>query len=283
MFDIWNQSIPLAEKIYKTNNYKIKENQLCKNGICYVFFSSNNIWFPNTEEAFRRSFIDNDYYEWQRFENIKAEKIIFIRDIYKSWYVAGINETVNSIDALCSMLKKETNGMKVITVGSSAGGYMAALAAAYLKAEYGICFSAQFDITVKGALEVNPLLQKYSSDLSRNKYYKISDIIKESKVDIYYFLPAFCSQDLDQLSRVEGVENIHILKIGAKRHGVPVLTGNLNCILQMNKDALNKLFADYNKKVVGILQISVRLSGIAKTCSFFINDIIKVVKNKVRR
>lgn len=162
MFDIWNQSIDIVEEIYNTDNYVIKTKHDCQNGVCYIFFSSNNIWFLNTEEAFKYSFVSNDYYEWRNFERLSVEKMIFIRDIYKSWYVTGINSRIDSVDSLIKFLKRETEGMKIITVGSSARGYMAALMAACLHAEYSICFSGQYDLTLRSILDVNPFLKNIS-------------------------------------------------------------------------------------------------------------------------
>lgn len=278
MFDIWNDYVDIAETIYDKENYQIKVNRNCHNRVCYVFFSSNFIWFPNTEEAFIRSFVDNDYYEWRNFERLPAEKIIFVRDIFKSWYVTGINSRLNSIDAVVEFLERETAGMKVITVGSSAGGYMAALTAARLKAEYSICFSAQFDLMVDEALGVNPFLKKYLQDADRSRYYTIVDIIQESKVDIFYFMPAYSDYDLDQMSRVDKLANVHILKIASRHHGVPLLTGNLDNLLRMDKEGHIRLHAENKNRIVGIISMSIRLSGVWGTCVCIRKEILKMMK-----
>lgn len=283
MFDIWNDHVDIAEKVYQKENYIIKANYDCHNGVCYIFFSSNNIWFPNTEESFRRSFIDNDYYEWRNFGKLPAEKFIFVRDIYKSWYVTGINSRLDSVDTVIDFLRKETIGMRVITVGSSAGGYMAALMAACLNAEYSICFSGYFDLTVKGALGVNPFLKKFRQDPNKNRYYQISDIIKNSRIDIFYILPAYSDLDLEQLSRVTEIDNVHIIKIASHHHGVPLLTGNLDKLLRMSKEDLMYLFAENRNRIVGVISMSVRLSGIMGTCSCVQKDVCKVLKKFMRR
>ena len=45
---------------------------------------------------------------------IRHEKIIYIRDIWLSWYVVGINAKYNTIDALIKKMREETEGMQVI-------------------------------------------------------------------------------------------------------------------------------------------------------------------------
>lgn len=283
MFDIWNNHINIAEETYNKENYQIKVNSDYRDNVCYIFFSSNKIWYPNAEESFRKSFIDNDYYEWKKFLELPAQKIIYVRDIYKSWYVTGINQSMNSIDAVIDFLKKQTVGMRIVTVGSSAGGYMAALTAALLSAEYCICFSAQFDLTVDGALGVNPFLKKYSRDKNRSQYYNIVDIIKKSQSDIFYFMPAFSDSDKEQMERVLDIKNVHILKIASHRHGVPLLTGNLDNLLQLDRDSLISLFDSEKGQIVEILSISIKLSGILGTCKCIKNDLIKMAKKYIRR
>lgn len=127
MFDIWNQRVLLAEEAYHLDNYKIEYNNAVINNECVIYFFSNNIWYPNTEEAFRKSIVENNRYEWNRNSYRIGKKNIYLRDIYKSWYVQGINDKINSVDAIVDWLRKETSGYEVVCIGSSAGGYMAAL------------------------------------------------------------------------------------------------------------------------------------------------------------
>lgn len=282
MFDIWNQHNELAEKIYNETNYCIVEHFDQQNKMCFVFFSSNNIWFPNTEEAFMRSFVENDYYEWKKYSDLPVEKIIYVRDIYKSWYVTGINQRLDSVDKVIEFLEKETEGMDIVTVGSSAGGYMAALTASLLRARYCICFSPQFDLTVSGALGVNPFLKKYIQDTKRQQYYKITDIIRNSETEIFYFMPAYAKSDLEQLRKVKDVQNIKILRIASRHHGVPILKGNISTLLSLNQDELNELFDSKSEKIVGKCELSVELCGVSKTLLHMKNEIISQVRNKLR-
>ena len=84
MFDIWNQKNELAEKAYCEDNYKIQYHNDVDNNECVIYFSSNGIWFPNTEEIFRREIIQNDRYEWIHRPYRMGRKNIFVRDICKS-------------------------------------------------------------------------------------------------------------------------------------------------------------------------------------------------------
>ena len=283
MYDIWNNSYGEVEKVYQGKNYRIVKDGNCHNGICYIFFSSNNIWFPNTEKAFRYSFLENDYYEWLRYSSLEAEKIIYIRDIYKSWYVAGINANLNSLDKVITFLKKQTANLKTITVGSSAGGYMAALAAAMLHAERCICFSAQFDLETNEALGTNPFLQKYEKDPNCRKYYKIADIIKISNTRIFYIMPAFSKVDFAQSNCVQEVANVYTLKIFSHYHGVPIFTGNMNKLLELNQEQLVALFKEQKGKITGKITISIKLCGMVGTLGCLEKELIRIIKKSIRR
>lgn len=283
MYDIWNNNFIVVEKIYNHGNYHIVTNANIKNKVCYIFFSSNNIWFPNTEEAFRHSFIENNYYEWMNYSSLPAEKIIYVRDIYKSWYVTGINSKLNSVDSVIDFLKEQTINMKVITVGSSAGGYMASLVAALLNAKYCICFSAQFDLITDGVLGSNPFLKKYLKDKERSKYYNIIDIIKNSETCIFYIMPAYSETDITQSNKVKEIPNIKTMKISSRRHGVPMFTGNLNNLLSMNITRLNAFFDTKQGKVMGMISISIELTGLIGTINCIKKEIIKIAKKYIRK
>ena len=283
MYDIWNSKLVAVDEVYKKDNYRIVENMECANRVCYIFFSSNNIWFPNTEEAFKRSFINNDYYEWSNFTGLNAEKFIFVRDIYKSWYVSGINKQMDSIDKVADFLREQTRNMKVITVGSSAGGYMAALMAALLNAERCICFSAQFDLTLDDTVEKNPFLRKYKDEPNRSKYYDITKKIEGSKTSVFYIIPAYSKGDILQMKSVEKIPNVKILKISSHHHGVPVFTGNLGKLLTMDKEELESFFASKNEKISGMIKISVELCGVITTVKAMKYEMKKVYKKIVRR
>lgn len=126
-------------------NFLIEYNEQCSSKeYCAIYFCSNDIWFPHTEEIFRKRIVKNNFFEWYRCRIARAYKHIFVRDVFKQWYLTGINGEINSTDKLYEFLKKETAGYKVITLGSSAGGYASALFGPMLGAVQSICFNAQF-------------------------------------------------------------------------------------------------------------------------------------------
>lgn len=283
VFDIWTKREPLAEEIYNKDNYKIIDNPHGTRDECILYFSSNNIWFPNTEEAFKHSFVENDYYEWVKYGSTVSKKAIFFRDIYKSWYVTGINRHISSIDKLVEFIKKETEGMEVITVGSSAGGYMASLIGALVKAKYVICFSAQFDLNIKGAIGANPNLKRFEFDSERNKYFNIVEIIKESKVPLFYIMPAYSQSDSYQRCQIQNCLNCHTIQMRSMHHGVPVLKGNIRELLCLDINEIEALFDANQNRIIDRFGFSVQLCGRLKTFSYLKDDVLKLVLKKLRR
>lgn len=96
------------------------------------FFSGNGLYYPNTISSFCKTVVEQNRYEWWNVghseEIVKqAGKIIYVRDVYKQFYVKGINVEINCIDKLCELLKELTMGMRVVTCGNSAGGYIAVI------------------------------------------------------------------------------------------------------------------------------------------------------------
>lgn len=103
------------------DNYKIEytgEGREC----VAVYLTSNALFYPHTAEKFNEAVIERDRYEWTRLKIRRAQKHIFVRDIYKQWYASGINSTINSIDKLTEWLRKETSGYNSLIINGSSGG-----------------------------------------------------------------------------------------------------------------------------------------------------------------
>lgn len=129
-----NESEQLLNRYYKENNFEIVDlNQSKKKKrICYVFFSSNGLYKSRNNVVDVEEMHETNRYEWKSIcENKKiirkASRIIYLRDVFKAFYIKGINEKYNSIDKVIDFLSKETNGMDVVLAGSSAGAYMSLL------------------------------------------------------------------------------------------------------------------------------------------------------------
>ena len=81
-------------------NYKIEYNNSCKANICAIYFSSNDIYYPNNEDIFQKRIVEKNVFEWYN-TRINARKHIFIRDIFKQWYLEGINAKLDSPECIC--------------------------------------------------------------------------------------------------------------------------------------------------------------------------------------
>ena len=215
----------LFDKVYSGNNYLIKDNkQNNVEKIAVLYFSSSGIYFPNTEEMFSKAFVENDKYEFLDSElKIKADKEIYIRDIAKQFYITGISQMCPDMDSLFQLLKKETEGFKVITVGSSAGVYAATLIGYLLNAELIYCFSGYFNLEIVDT-ETWFYVEKYKNNRSRNKYYKLGNYIKTNKTKLVYFYPTRLSDDVKQAEYLMKYKNDNMAIVGMTSglHGVCV-------------------------------------------------------------
>ena len=123
----------LLKKYYAEDNYKIVDfNHKKRTNICYVFFSSNGLYKDRNDMEIIRKMHESDRYEWSYISLNKkirrhADRIIFLRDIFKIFYIRGISEKINTISKIKNLLDEETKGMKIIFAGSSAGAYMSLL------------------------------------------------------------------------------------------------------------------------------------------------------------
>lgn len=232
-FDIWDLNNQTIREVYEKNNYEcIDTGKVSK--WCYIFFSSNGLYYPDTKENFDEQIVRNNRYEWKWVvKNSKipqnAGRIIYVRDIYKRWYSYGINATANSIDKTIELLKRLTEGFQVVTIGSSAGGYMATLAAVKLQAAYCINFSGQY---------------KIAEDLG-NPYYNLVSLLENYQGKIFYFVPALCPDDVEQYQLIDGEKCVKCFYFDDNKHASTMLTGNMPYIVESMEARLEQLYDKY--------------------------------------
>lgn len=256
----------LLDRVYETDNYK---EVVCGKGKkAYLFFSSNGLFFPDEYTVAEKVLIQQDRYEWENIVSDKTilkdcGKIIFLRDVYKSWYVQGINSKIDSADKLGGFLKKKCDGYKVVTVGSSAGGYAAVLFGLMLKAEMVFCFSGQFDLyNHKNVLTTYPRLQRFKNEEERNKYYNLIPLISSNReVPIFYFCPIKSEDDAKQYELVVNKKMLYIFRMDSEIHGNVVKPQNYKHLFGGGRTYLKALSFCLKKSMISMERLYFLTSG----------------------
>ncbi|MGN0157152.1 MAG: hypothetical protein ACI39N_07870 [Lachnospiraceae bacterium] len=279
----------LAKTYREYDNYKeIVINEDKKT--CYIFFSGNGLYYPNTVEEFEKTVIQNDRYEWIRtteselFRN-HAGKVILVRDIYKSWYQAGININEDSIEKVCRLLEKLMKGYEVITCGNSAGGYMAVIAGVWLNAKVIFNFGGQCSL-IKSFKDFSDKNRKFIEEQSKKNEGKWLDIIEWSirnlKTPIMWFYAGKCPRDIQQIEefkkKSEGMEqfkNLKFFSINSDTHGFYLLSGNAEWIICKDIKELVELSEHYKGKLINMRILAI------KTMPF--HDAVSAIKKDLAR
>lgn len=215
----------LINKELAKPNYLIEKNDEHKDKYMVIYFSSMGLFGKDNIDLFKYKIMEKNVFEFFKTRIEKASKHLFVRDLQQVYYSKGINNEINSLEKLIDFLKQETMDYKVITVGSSMGGYAATLFGLILKAEYVFSFSGQFGI---------------SSELSLN--YNLVEMVKESEIPIYYMYPSDYRDDIEQVKLIKDCDNIHFLPFKSSTHGVPVIKDVLIRILNSDIKNLNKMY-----------------------------------------
>jgi hypothetical protein len=269
-------------ELYGGVNYKINDYPENPDGYCYIYFSGNGIFDPNTEASFYKTIVVNNRYEWTKWKAVNPAREIFIRDINKCWYYKGISSQYDCIEKTSELLRELTQDYagRVITVGSSAGGYAAVLFGVMLDALRVFAFSAQFNIdTQLEQLDWINYIKNY-------RYSDIIPLVKNSTVPIYYFFPCLADWDSKQSQLIKNIDNVYAFPIKSKLHGKAVYANNMPTILAMNDNELNVLKVKFENKPTSPFVISVYLLGFMRSMTFFLINIIKPIYyrlNDIRR
>lgn len=226
----------IVRNVYDTqHNYLIEYNEQCKDKTyCAVYFCSNDLYYPNVEDIFRKRIVEKNFFEWYNLRIEKAYKHIFVRDVFKQWYLSGINQSIDSPERLIEFLKNETDGYRTIMSGSSAGGYAAILYGSILKVERVFAFNPQVELTsllTKSNEKTNPLIFRLKDGPYR-KYFDIVPFIMPM-MNIYYFFSNQSRWDIEQRSYLGDTKGIHLLPFRSTHHGIPFLKVALPVILNM--------------------------------------------------
>ncbi len=264
----WENRI-LQSKFSGWQNVKIRENQV-DNSKCYIYFSSNDLYIKDSESDFKKKIVENDRYEWLNRRTKEIPRMeIFIRDIWLSWYVNGINGELNSFDKLIDYLKEATQGLEITTVGVSSGGYEASIVAAKLGAARCFDFSGQFSLIHHfNHVKTNPFLKRYYSEYPDGGNLEVYRIIDGADTVIYYFLPMKSAQDIEQAKYAAKCGNVRCIRFSSKRHGSPVLSISLPELLSWDNNKLDGLFDRSEKHELNTICFSMRVSGVLRTFWF---------------
>lgn len=276
MYTIGEINKDFLECMREKDNIKIKYYGNSKK--CYIFFSSHAIYYPNTKEIFNEVIVKQDRYEWEKLASPKeivenSRMHIFVRDIYKQWYVEGINKQINSIKRLLSYLKEITKDYEVITVGNSAGGYMAVIAAEYLKATY--CFNFAGQISLLDEIGHNYLLAAACDDTSKSCYFNIGNLYRSIGCKVYYFYAKKNAEDCKSYGLIEKYENVIGFGFRQKIHGISMFSDNMIPILCSTEEEMDKLSKIYKNRMIN------RWEFLLRTTSF--KTMLYVVWKRVRK
>lgn len=267
-----------VKRQFKNNNYEI-EYTGSKSGKCLICFSGNGLYFPNTMETFEKRIMKDDRFEWKNITRSKYvqktyQKIIYVRDIFKCWYLLGINEEISDIEKVRIFLEKETKRYEIYTLGNSAGGFAAVLFGCLLKAEVVFDFSGQFYLDITKDQVLSKLEKTYE------KYFGLKEIVSKSRCKIFFFVPDKAESDLKNYEYIKECKNIYAFFIKSRFHGTTIAGVNYQYILKRTKEEMIRLHKKCHDKSVGRYPFLFLSAGILQGTKAFFGMILYRRKHK---
>jgi hypothetical protein len=218
---------------------------------CIIYFSSDAIFHPDTLEKFYEQLIKKNRYEWYHTRIDCGAKHIFVRDVKKQHYLNGINNCLDTLEKVTDFLRAETSGYKIITLGSSSGGYAAVFFGQKLNAERIYCFNGQFLLNEKYFWRFTDveksIVERYSS--LKNFFTAPSKI--------FYFHSNRSPLDIEQFDNIKK-SGVNLISFNSRSHRIPFLKCCLPVILNMDvrylKTLSNKRYTPwfFSIKMVGL-------------------------------
>jgi hypothetical protein len=283
----------LVMDIYNNSpNYKIEINDEAEGNLCVIYFSSNGIYVKNTEEEFSRVIIKKDRFEWQKTKIEKAKKHIFLRDVTKNGYLDGINSKLNTMHKIIEFLRVETKGYRVVTLGSSSGGYCAFVAGVMLEADYIFSFTGQFSYDVsffqfdlcfdkETRIKRREEKKKYADNHEIYPYFDIlNNYMKRCEIPIFFFTSTL-KMDMVQANLVKGRANVFTFEMDSDDHRLPVYIFNFSAIINSDPQHLLNLGTKYAYKKISKFKFSVEIMGFKETVKNLLRQKVRNKRSKI--
>jgi len=272
---------PIVFKAYEgMDNYIIEK--VSDKKLAVIYCSSNGIYYPNEYDIFKRYMLDANKFEWiKRDWKIKDAGLnIYIRDVFKQWYIKGINSQINSIDKLINFIKDKVSGYDIIVLGSSAGGYIATILGCRLNAKYVLNFAGQFDLTFQD--KNNRYIWEYIENENKTEFKNIKDLIEKSKTDIFYFVGSKSEIDKKDLEVANEIKkNLYIFKFDSKIHGIPFEVTVLKYLINKSRYELKALYDKYKGFEINRYLFEISIVGIYKFLNIYKNKLIQKIVRKI--
>jgi len=194
-------------------------------------------------------------------------KHIFIRDVKKHHYLSGINSHLNTLEKVTDFLRAETSGYKVITLGSSSGGYAAVFFGQELNAERIYSFNGQFRLRAKYFWRSGAIDRSIAERYSNLKYFFTAPS------NIFYFYSSRSRLDIRQFDIIKE-SGVNVISINSRFHGIPFLRCCLPVVLNMNASDLKTL----SGKRYAPWFFSIKMVGVRGTFIGCCNELQRLVR-----
>jgi SAM-dependent methyltransferase len=158
-------------------------------------------------------------------------KRIAVRDLRQAWYHRGIpghGTTINEAAEALAVLASDNGADRIITVGTSAGGYAALLFAALLGAEQAHCFAAQTVLDLDALADMNDhrwersLTRLTTEDALDSRWTDLLTVLSQAggctRYHVYFddsFRP-----DREHAERLKMLDRVQLYRFGMGRHQI---------------------------------------------------------------
>lgn len=295
MYEIFDNTAD-NEKIYRffneNTNYKVMQASGPADTVC-IFFSSNSLFLPSTYSSFHSTIVDRDRYEWENLAKDPelsqiAGEFIFVRDIYKNWWLEGLCGKYNSQAKMLDLLRNLTSGKRVLTVGTSAGGYAAILFGVRLQAERIYAFSSQIDLHIYNRWHPIKHYSKYLDGTQNNAKLDLHFELQEYRGALYYLYPSRCQEDIEQAQYIymqdcKETEHIRMMPVRRSKHGRTVLPISVLKFLSMSAEQADKIYQHYRHKEINPYEFLFRTSGFLPGVRYLLGRMLKPLMSRIGR
>lgn len=169
--------------------------------------------------------------------------IIFVKDFKQAWYQCGLLGLIEDITETTHFLKKiiPQSTERIVTLGTSAGGFAAILFGCLLNAHESVSFGPQTFLNKKEFMTFRSVESRWA-EIQDSKFLDLKNIIAESNTVHNIYAGKYNDADMMHVSNITHLESVFFHEIESDTHNIAKLfkdTGRLDKILKRLLDTDN--------------------------------------------
>ncbi|WP_428356987.1 hypothetical protein [Methyloprofundus sp.] len=177
------------------------------------------------------------------FKSLSGNKnvnIIFVKDFKQAWYQCGLLGLTENITETTHFLKKiiPDSTERLVTIGTSAGGFAAILFGCLLGAQKSVSFAPQTFLNKKEFMVFRSIDSRWT-EIQESKFLDLKRVIGEANTTHNIYVGKYNHKDMAHAANLTNFEKVFLHEIDSESHNIAKFLKDAGQLDSIIKEVLN--------------------------------------------